>query len=730
MHQWKAEYTLILGADSTSECKEVELDKDTNQLKWKEEYDVVFGSMAQQFESYNTEIVTKIESMKVGLDWKPTEALKKYLEDNWDALVKFRLWNANYKKFINAIESDKLRWADFVNKTKVYLPKELADLVSADNEQAKHDIRFIYASLSRVSQTRDKQLSWEALKSKADGYLDKLDLSSDNKALLASYISKVEGGAALSDDEWTKMKWILNIQNGWVLRTANTNAEKLFHILTPVKKLAEARTSSYERRIKSEYHELNLDEGATILINARNEALKKLEWKPTAAGDLKEWWIGAVAWYDLRNSIKDKFVSSPKIIKGSEYLIPASSKLDIVRRHFLDELSSTDEAQFKYIKERIISQLNSPKSSKDDKELAQRWKTMSDSEFITAILTEKTKNDKGEEVLKVTLDMQYGFFADCVNETILLWNINVVTTTEEQKQAPHDVHYYEAVVTNDGFTTAHSFTAWGTKWWIDTKNPNEQPPKDDEEPKDKEEPEDLPEPEDKTEPEAPKDFTKPISNCDELAQIEGIESVDFDCQEFTYNWVRYSFYYEEIDWQVCMIAYDPTVDWPDLIVQESYVNWVKTITFTEKDTYVWNLGNAIPVWFPNYEEEHAKWEEEHAEFLKKHAEWEKDHAKYLEEHEKWEKEHAEFLKKHAEWEKKHAEYLKKLEEWKNNEAKYLADHGKFLKNVHHQVRDLSMHLMYLNFMVRNSEGQQRTKFIEELNSTKKKIRDRLIDKIV
>jgi hypothetical protein len=61
------------------------------------------------------------------------------------------------------------------------------------------------------------------------------------------------------------------------LRTANTNAEKLFHILTPVKKLAEARTSSYERRIKSEYHELNLDEGATILINARNEALKKLE---------------------------------------------------------------------------------------------------------------------------------------------------------------------------------------------------------------------------------------------------------------------------------------------------------------------------------------------------------------------------------------------------------------------------------------------------------------------
>jgi hypothetical protein len=61
----------------------------------------------------------------------------------------------------------------------------------------------------------------------------------------------------LSDDEWSKMKSILNINyNNWEYRTSNSKAERLFHILTPVKKLAEHRTRSYERRINSEYSAL------------------------------------------------------------------------------------------------------------------------------------------------------------------------------------------------------------------------------------------------------------------------------------------------------------------------------------------------------------------------------------------------------------------------------------------------------------------------------------------
>jgi hypothetical protein len=53
------------------------------------------------------------------------------------------------------------------------------------------------------------------------------------------------------------MKRILGIgYNNWEYRTSISNAEKLFHILTPVKKLAEHRTAAYERRIKSEYSAL------------------------------------------------------------------------------------------------------------------------------------------------------------------------------------------------------------------------------------------------------------------------------------------------------------------------------------------------------------------------------------------------------------------------------------------------------------------------------------------
>ena len=121
-------------------------------------------------------IETKTESMKVWLDWKPNDDLQKYLEDNWDALVKFRLANANYKKFITAVQDRERN--DFVENTIQYLPDELKDLVTTnDDSQASHDIRFIYASLSRVSQTRDKQLKGESLKDKASEYLNGLSLS-------------------------------------------------------------------------------------------------------------------------------------------------------------------------------------------------------------------------------------------------------------------------------------------------------------------------------------------------------------------------------------------------------------------------------------------------------------------------------------------------------------------------------------------------------------------------
>jgi hypothetical protein len=64
-----------------------------------------------------------------------------------------------------------------------------------------------------------------------------------------------------------------------------------------------------------------------------------------------------------------------------------------VKQHFLEELSRDDVAQFTEIKRKIIDTLN--KSTKEeDRQLAQTWKAMPDAEFIKAILSEKTKNEK------------------------------------------------------------------------------------------------------------------------------------------------------------------------------------------------------------------------------------------------------------------------------------------------------------------------------------------------
>jgi carbamoylphosphate synthase large subunit len=93
------------------------------------------------------------------------------------------LSNVNYKKFIKAVQDRERN--DFVEYAIQYLPNELKALVTTnDDSQARHDVRFIYASLSRVSQTRDKQLTGESLKDKASEYLNGLSLSTSNKETL------------------------------------------------------------------------------------------------------------------------------------------------------------------------------------------------------------------------------------------------------------------------------------------------------------------------------------------------------------------------------------------------------------------------------------------------------------------------------------------------------------------------------------------------------------------
>lgn len=446
LHQGKETRTLILGARSANLCKEVVLTPQgsTKKLERKDgDTPVKFAEHA--LNKYNVETKIVAESLDVTLDSNVNESLVSYLEKNGDALVNFRFSN-QYKSFINYIKQNSERGSGFADGAKQLLPNDLLNIKDSQWKPVSFtidDIRFIYASLSRVSQTRDKQLTGQELETKAKSYLEGItNLSKENRGTLDGYISKVKDGTILDDAEWNKMRGILNVPSkGWHYYNANTPALKLFHILTPVKKLAEARTQAYEMRIEKEY--ASFPKAIDLIKSARNESLGKLQWKPTATWAMKSERIGAVAGYDSQDQVDDKFVGSPKLISGSEVMISWEG-LKEVKKHYLTELSSDDKGQFSAFKTKIVDALNSS-SKKEDKELASKLSTMEASQFIDALL---------EDNSSVNFDMQYWFFADCVNETILLGNIRVNISKEEQIPAPSEVYYYDAVVTNDAVTVA------------------------------------------------------------------------------------------------------------------------------------------------------------------------------------------------------------------------------------------------------------------------------------
>ena len=554
-HQWKLERTLILGAKSTKACEAITLDN--GKLKWTGNSTVEFGSKKEEFDQYNTVIeITQVEK-EVGIDWEPSEALLNYLKTSkWsDALVDYRL-SGQWKKFAKFIKDNPGRWGEtesgkkeFIEKAKSYLPSSLKTIDGKPAEFTVEDIRFIYASLSRVSQTRDKQLEGDTLGNTARDYLGAIrGLSEAQKKTLNNCINTVSSGHALSKTEWEDMAKILkiDIEGAWNRIPSKTNERKLFNILTPIRYLADKRTSVYEDKIRSEYK--SLPWGADVLIKARKEALEKLNWKPTATGEMKKKWIGAVAWYDLENQIDDKFLSSPKIVEGSEYVIDNNTaNINVVKQHYLEELAAADWAQLAAIRDQIVVELEKSVSD-EDKKLAATWKAYkfdtdvpSRNKFVEELLKTTTKDKDWHDIPKVSFNLSYAFFADCVNETILLWNIKITTLEEKKKPASHDVRYYEATIVNDAVTIWHSFSIWATVGKIDTKQP-EQP----EEPT-------------KTVVEKEQTQTKPLSDLNELEGNNDITEVDFDGQEFVWKdengKIRYMNYVYDAD-KWCYMAYD------------------------------------------------------------------------------------------------------------------------------------------------------------------------------
>ena len=235
---------LILGKKSLTGTKEINLrdnalgfvEKDSGQ-------GINFGT--ENLDTYNLIKKTISKETSVQLDGQPKDDLVKFLETNGDLLVHFRHQGVLYTRFMQKM-GDWDRNPDSLDTVKNLLPSDLQKQVTTVD-----DVRFVFASLSRVSQTRDKQLETESLKNQALQYLKAAGL--EKNVNLQAYIEKVRGGTALDDGEWTKMKQLLKIPNGWHYYNIDTPAGKLFHILTPVKKLAESRTHSYADKITKEY---------------------------------------------------------------------------------------------------------------------------------------------------------------------------------------------------------------------------------------------------------------------------------------------------------------------------------------------------------------------------------------------------------------------------------------------------------------------------------------------
>lgn len=186
LHQGKETRVLVLGARSMKGTKEINLNEQ-GQLAFldQDKNNPVFGK--EQLDKYNLEKKIISKEAEVQLNGNPTPELVAYLEQNGDTLVNFRLQAQAYKKFMNAMHS-RDRAESSLDEVKQLLPMKLRGQIKSID-----DVRFVYASLSRVSQTRDKQLSRDDLETKAKGYLNAIrNLSSANKALLEQNIVKVK----------------------------------------------------------------------------------------------------------------------------------------------------------------------------------------------------------------------------------------------------------------------------------------------------------------------------------------------------------------------------------------------------------------------------------------------------------------------------------------------------------------------------------------------------------
>lgn len=453
------------------------------QISWrgtqKLDFDAVYSGSPDTYR-VSVETISQQETCDISIDGKPTDTLVTYLEGDiaWsDALVKFRYsqrtqWNPFAKAIHtlrNELDPDK-KW-DLITKAKEILPPSLQTYVdSNDVSQAENNLRYIYASLSRVSQTVDKQLSLDAAGIQAKALLEQVRITPEQKSVLTDYINNLfttnNPWWKLTDEQYKKMKSILKIWSDWNTRTDASN--RLHNLLAPAYVIVEGRNEAYKRRVRNEYSGDNTG-AEQQLLNARERSIAQIKGDISSTDGstlseseyLKGNYIMAVAGYEARNArgteqIDEKFIGGARIVKGSEVPVLAGWNSSLSKglvHNYFKEMKEKDATQY----EAILKGLSACLKNEKQKEV---WlpEDFTIGQFVDALSTKKVKDANGVEHT-LNFDMQFAIFADCMNEGLVFGNLKVESSfSKENRYEPEGALYYqEASTTSEAKPTVKTW---------------------------------------------------------------------------------------------------------------------------------------------------------------------------------------------------------------------------------------------------------------------------------
>jgi hypothetical protein len=375
-----------------------------------------------------------------------------------DVIISFRTKNKtafdNFYKFVEAGGKENYAKAaklfhDYLTSkslaTNATITSEIKNAFVADNGMLKGNVDFIYGALSRVRKTQDKQFGtvakgedqekyMEAAKNKlVDTANDLIDNASkyggltlkggknkeELKALVKTRI--IENPA--NTDTFTKLLAVIG--NPSNKSTPNNVNDRLRFMLADFKELIGTRDASFVSRLKNE--KINGKKISSVAVTEMTDARKAVKDTLNFPFDnAKEWkGVGLVFGYDHGSNgggHHEKFINSPLIIQKEQKNLEPLTNPD-TKEYFLRNLANFQK------EDNALAQTAKNINLFIKEKLGIEGKVTME-QIINYLVNPKSplKFDKDpKNHLEITLDtnFQFAFFADCINESILMGPIKI-----------------------------------------------------------------------------------------------------------------------------------------------------------------------------------------------------------------------------------------------------------------------------------------------------------------